>query len=317
MGTNQHRSQLNVPWHISPKRSSPPAKQPFRPAGVNPTANGEHRKLIPASNTARSHPDLRVPGCKVEVPVYYPSTLSDTSAVTSATKKGTKRAHEENTAVNSEMPSFLPDKNFLYPHSVPEAGMNENSNSVSGREIENRSSFLGYSSDPGMFSGGLKLPKGIRFDLQPHIEDSENVSEFYSVATGLSRNNSSLATPPIYYPVHPPTTRPMYYPVHPPTTMPVYYVVHSSPSAYVTSAIPVPRRRSVSETRTQGTLRSGNPLAEVMPSARWRGTQQQCVLPAVRQPRPLGDRSQARVPVFDFSDAMNTLISYRSKMKKD
>ena len=50
-------------------------RQPFRPAG-GVADSSKRRKLIPASNTARSHPDLRVPGCRVEVPVVYPCSQS-------------------------------------------------------------------------------------------------------------------------------------------------------------------------------------------------------------------------------------------------
>ena len=318
VGSSPHRSQVNVPRRISPKRNLPSAKQPFRPAGVNPAANGEHRKLIPASNTARSHPELRVPGGKVEVPVHYPSTLSDTAAIgMSPTKKGTKRAHEESAADNLERPSFLPDRNFLYPHSVPEAGVNENSNSVSDTEYETANSFSDHSFHSGTFSGGLKFPKTIKFDLRPDVEDSENAPELYGAATRLTRNNSALATPPIYYSMRPPPTRPMYYTVHPPETMPVFYAVHSPPSACVTSEIRLPRIRSVGETRNLGTLRSGKPFAEILPCARQRCTQPQFVLPSVHKPQPVAATSRAPVPVFDFTEARNDLIRYRSKMKKD
>ena len=252
----------------------------------------------------------------MEVPVHYPSTLSDTAAIgTSPTKKGMKRAHEESTADNRERPSFLPDRNFLYPHSVPEAGMNENSNSVS--DTENETSFSDHSFHPGTFSGGLKFPKTIKFDLRPDVEDSENAQELYGAATRLTRNNSALATPPVYYSMRPPPTRPMYYTVHPPETMPVYYAVHSPPSACVTSEIGLPRIRSVGETRTLGTLRSGKPFAEILPCARQRCTQPQFVLPSVHKPQPVSATFRAPVPVFDFSEARNDLISYRSKMKKD
>ena len=322
--TNPQRHQVNGSPRTSSRRRLPLPKQPFRPAGVNPATFGEPKKLIPASNTARSHPNLRVPGCKVEVPVYYPSTHSDTSAIM---KTGTKRAHDESSSDNKR-PSFLPDRNYLYPHSVPEAGVDENSNSVSGSDTETSSSFFGHSFDSGMFSGGLQFPKGIRFGLRPRVEDNENGAHFYSVATGLGRIKSSLAKTPIYYSVHPPTTpiyypvdrletTPMYYPLLPPVAAQMYYPVHSPVTAGVATELPLPRQRSIEESKPLGTSRSGIPIAQINTYARRCGIQQRFMLSASRQHRPELFRSRAQVPLFDFSHARKDLINYRSKMKKD
>ncbi|KAL8622225.1 hypothetical protein ACOMHN_043748 [Nucella lapillus] len=76
------------------KRCSSPTKQPFLPAGSNTGIHHGRKKPMPVSNTARSHPDLRVPG-QVEVPVVYPSSGPQKSVSNLGKQTGMKRAHEK------------------------------------------------------------------------------------------------------------------------------------------------------------------------------------------------------------------------------
>lgn len=120
--------------HISsPSRSpnkKPPAhphKTPFRPAGMA----SDKKRPVPASNTARCHPELRVPCKNVEIPVVYPSMKATSSpSPKSVLPSSEAKTPEVNVAVDeADKPSYSPGpEKYHYPAYT--APVNETNNSV-------------------------------------------------------------------------------------------------------------------------------------------------------------------------------------------
>ncbi|KAK7097081.1 hypothetical protein V1264_004111 [Littorina saxatilis] len=182
---NSPNTQNRSHKRSSPRGGSTTPRQPFRPGGIQPIGEGENRRLLPAKNSARSHPDLRVPGRRVDVPVCYPSAQSDTTATVKSTVK--TGANGEVTEGDSIKPSsLLPDRNYIYPHSVPTEAKDAHANTTE-RPVKTPDLPAGTTQDlsavttPGMPT--LKLR------ILPTISPDEIVEE----ETGKNENTNSVS----------------------------------------------------------------------------------------------------------------------------
>ncbi|KAK7500619.1 hypothetical protein BaRGS_00008194 [Batillaria attramentaria] len=180
---------------------SPPAVFAGLPPGTSPPRSGPIRKvqstMLPAG--ARTGPggsdktQTRPPSQDPQAFSSSPPSHGHHSSVRSIMKRVPQQRHEGEKGI-CKMATLRPDRNFLYPHSKAQADANENTNSIHSPHTSPTvppNATLQLHDDPQMFSGGLKLPKTIRFNPTPQVQEIE-LHSFRKAVSRLSGRGPSL-----------------------------------------------------------------------------------------------------------------------------